>query len=95
MKVTIEIPDDTSQLLGLTEENAARVLLEDAVAQAYREKKIGNKRLREILGLSWQEKEAFLLRYRIFYEYAPGEIEAEIAAASELFKRRLAEKTAA
>jgi hypothetical protein len=95
MTVTFEIPDETAKLLGLTEENVTRTLLEDAVVEAYRADKIGTGQLREILGLGWHEKEALLLRYKIYYEYAPGEIEREVAELTALFKQREAEKTAA
>ena len=95
MKVTVDIPDEVAELLGLTEENASRKLLEDFVAQLYREKKIGKKRLREILGLSWHEKEEFLSRYKIYYEFAAEEIIEEAAEMAELLKRNRAEKTAA
>lgn len=95
MKVTVEIPDETAKVLGLTEETAARVLLEDLVVEAYRADLIGNRQLREILGLSWHEKEALLLKHKVFYEYAPGEIKREAEEMVELFQQREREKNAA
>jgi len=92
MRITVEIPDETAKLLRLTEEDAARTLLEDAVVEAYRADKIGTGQLREILGLGWHEKEALLFKHKVFYDYSPGEIEAEIARTTALFEEREAEK---
>jgi len=95
MRVTVEIPDETAKLLGLTEEDAARVLLEDAVVEAYRADKIGTGQLREILGLSWHEKEALLFKHKVFYDYSPGEIAAEAETLRRLREKRDAMKNAA
>ncbi len=95
MKVTVEIPDETAKLLGLTEENAARMLLEDAVVEAYRADKIGTRLLREILGLSWHEKEALLLKHKVFYEITPEEIERDAENSRRAREANAARKTAA
>jgi hypothetical protein len=95
MKVTVEIPDETAQALGLTPETAARTLLEDAVAQAYREGKIGNKILRQVLGLSWHEKEAFLLRQKIYHDLTAEEIRSDIETLHRLHEKKSLEIAAA
>jgi len=95
MKVTVEIPDETAKLLGLTEETASRALLEDAVVEAYRAGKIGTRLLRGILELSWHEKEALLFKHKVFYEYTAEEVIAEAEGLRKLREQRQAEKTAA
>ncbi len=81
--------------MGLTAETAARKLLEDTVVQAYREGKIGNEILRQVLGLSWCEKEAFLLRRKIFHELAAEEVQSDIENLRRFHEEKLAEKAAA
>src|ERR1700712_3030164 len=80
MTVTVEIPDSVAASVVPEGVDAARKLLEDAVAQAYREGKIGTAALRDALRLSWHEKEAFLLRYKIYNEVPAEEIFAEADA---------------
>jgi len=91
MRITVDIQDEVAKLLGLTEETASRAVLEDVVVEAYRADRIGTGQLREILGLSWYEKEALLLKHKVFYDYSPGEMDAEIARTTELFEKREAE----
>ena len=77
MTVTVEIPDSVAANVVPEGVDPARKLLEDAVAQAYREQRIGTAALRDTLGLSWHEKEAFLLRYQIYNDVPAEEIFAE------------------
>ena len=84
MTVTVEIPDSVAARMVPEGVDPARKLLEDAVAQAYREGKIGTGELRAALGLSWHEKEAFLLRYEIYNDVPAEEIFAEADTLTEL-----------
>ena len=87
MKVVLDIPDETAAVLGMTPESASRRLLEDTVVEAYRAEKIGTRQLRSILGLSWHEKEELLFRHRVFYDYSPEELQAEVAGAKLCFEK--------
>jgi len=95
MTVTVEIPDSVAASVVPEGVDPARKLLEDAVAQAYREGKIGTGELREALGLSWHEKEAFLLRYEIYNDVPAEEILAETDSLKELHTKDSSEMAAA
>jgi hypothetical protein len=95
MTVTVEIPDSVAASVVPEGTDAARKLLEDAVAQAYRDELIGTATLREVLGLSWHEKEEFLRRYKIFNDLTADELLADVQTSRALRKKHLAEKAAA
>lgn len=63
--MTVDIPDE---LVGLAAgEDLPRRLLEDRVAQVYREGKLTTEEVRRVLGLATRmEVDPFLLRYGIF-----------------------------
>jgi hypothetical protein len=48
-----------------------------------------------VLGLSWYEKEAFLLRRKIFHELAAEEVQSDIENLRRFHEEKLAEKAAA
>jgi hypothetical protein len=95
MTVTVEIPDSVAASVLPEGVDPARKLLEDAMAQAYREGLIGTSILRATLGLSWHEKEAFLLRYGIYNDIAVAEVFAEADLLKELREKHRAEMASA
>jgi hypothetical protein len=95
MTVTVEIPDSVAARVVPEGVDPARKLLEDAVAQAYREGKIGTAALREALGLSWHEKEAFLLRYEIYNDVPAEEVFAEADTLREVREKTPSEMASA
>jgi hypothetical protein len=67
MQVTVEIPDEFAAELIPEGEDAARKLLEDHTAQAYREGRLTMEQVRRILDLPTRlHVDPFLLRYQIF-----------------------------
>ena len=90
MTVTVEIPDDVFPMMFEEGVDPARKILEDAVAQAYRDGRIGTRVLREVLGLSWHEKEAFLLQKKIYHDITAEQVLADAKMLGELRERQLA-----
>jgi hypothetical protein len=86
----MEIPDQFAPLPSGTE--AARRLLENSVAAAYRERRLTMEEVRQILGFATRmEVDPFLQRYEI-YDYTVEDLEEDMAAIRELMKTRAAEQ---
>ena len=87
MVVTVEIPDEVASLLAPAGEDTARKLLEEHVAQAYREGRLTTMQLRQALGFeSWYEVDPFLLKYKVF-DYTLEDYEADAEAYSKATQR--------
>ena len=76
MSVTIELPEPVARILGPANEIPRR-LLESIVADLYREDKISRGEVRQILGLSWHENEAFLARKGCTRHYSVDDLEED------------------
>jgi hypothetical protein len=84
MTVTLEIPDSVAANVFPEGTDPARKILEDAVAQAYRDGVIGTKGVREALGLASRfEVDPFLLKYKI-YDYTVEMLEKDLKALEAL-----------
>lgn len=91
MQVTIEVPDSFVATLSPKSEDVARRLLEDAVAQAYREGKISSRGVRETLGMASRfEVDPFLQRYGIC-DYTPEMLQEDIQTLEDFHRRQSAE----
>jgi hypothetical protein len=87
MQVTVEIPDEFVAELAPAGEDAARKLLEDHTAQAYREGKLTMEQVRRILGLPTRvHVDPFLLRYEIF-DYTIDDFREDVANIRRLRKQ--------
>jgi hypothetical protein len=79
MQVTVEIPDEFAAVLAPVGEDAARKLLEDHTAQAYREGKLTMEQVRRALGFATRmEVDPFLNKYEI-YDYTVQDLEEDLA----------------
>ena len=79
MQVTVDIPDELVGLLAPAGEDLPRRLLEDRVAQVYREGKLTTEEVRRVLGLASRlEVDPFLLRYGIF-DYTVEDFREDVA----------------
>jgi len=88
MNVTVEIPDEFAGVLATNGQDTARRLLEDSVAQAYREGKIGSRGVREALGMASRfEVDPFLLKYQI-YDYTVEDLKKDIETLDGFHKKR-------
>jgi hypothetical protein len=87
MQVTVDIPDEFAAELLSPGEDAARKLLEDHAAQAYREGRLTMEQVRLILRLPTRmEVDPFLLRYQIF-DYTIEDFRQDIANLRRLRKQ--------
>ena len=88
MQVTVEIPDSFVPYLVPEGKDAARRLLEDTVAAAYRERRLTMEQVRQILGFATRmEVDPFLQRYEI-YDYTVDDLREDMAGLDELLGSR-------
>ncbi|MEO7029938.1 MAG: UPF0175 family protein [Acidobacteriaceae bacterium] len=84
MTVTVEIPDSVAADVLSESIDPARKLLEDAVAQSYREKKLTTEQVRRALGFpSRFQVDPFLLKYEI-YDYTVEMLEKDLKTLERL-----------
>ena len=85
MQVMVDIPD---QFLGQIVPNgndAAKTLLEEAVASAYRERRLTMEQVRQALGYGTRmQVEAFLQHHEI-YDYSVDDFEKDMATFERMF----------
>lgn len=85
MQITISLPDNIAQFLEAKWGNLERRLLEDTVAQAYKEGAISAGKVRELLGMKTRlEADAFLKAKGINLAYNEAEFEADIQTHEQL-----------
>ncbi len=79
MNVTVDIPDEFVANVVPDGRDAARVLLEESVAGAYREKRMTMEQVRRALGFGTRvQVDEFLLEHRIF-DYTVEQLENDMA----------------
>ncbi len=84
MTVTVEIPDSVAASIWPQGTDAARRILEDAVAQAYREGKLTTYQVQTALGLPTRmHVDPFLLKYEI-YDYTVEMLERDLKTLESL-----------
>ncbi|MGH9344985.1 MAG: UPF0175 family protein [Terriglobia bacterium] len=94
MQVTVEIPDRFAPYVVPEGVDAARRLLEDSVAAAYREHRLTVEQVRQILGFATRaEVDPFLHRYEI-YDYTVEDLREDMAGLDDLLGPRSNRKTA-
>ena len=88
MKVTVEIPEVIAEAARKAGVDPARKVLEDTVAQAYREGLLTQWELQQALGMQTRfEVDPFLGKYQV-YDYTLEEAEKDLAASAILRARR-------
>jgi hypothetical protein len=94
MTVTVEIPDSVASSIVPEGTDAARKILEDTVAQAYRDGKLTGRGVREALGFESRfELDPFLLKYQIF-DYTIEDYRKDVATLAKIREERAAELAA-
>jgi hypothetical protein len=84
MRVTVEIPDQFVQHLLPAGRDAARALLEEAVAGAYRDGRLTMEQVRQLLGFGTRmQVDAFLQLHAIF-EYTVDDLDKDMATLDRL-----------
>jgi len=87
MQVTVDIPDKFVEHLLPAGRDAARTLLEESVAGAYRDGRLAMDEVRQLLGFGTRiEVDAFLQRHKIF-DYTITDLDAAMAALDHLRSR--------
>ena len=74
MSITLELPDVVKEQLGESPEALTRALIEKAAAEGYRSGRLTRAQIRELLGLSWHENEAFLARNGCYRDHPPDDL---------------------
>ena len=88
MRVTVDIADEFASHLVPAGSDPARLLLEDSVAAAYRDRRLTMEQVRQILGFATRvEVDLFLQKYEI-YDYTVEDLESDIAAFDRLRTRK-------
>jgi hypothetical protein len=88
MQVTVEIPDEFAGDIVPAGSDPARLLLEDAVAAAYRDRRLTMEQVRRILGFATRmEVDPFLQKHEI-YDYSVEDLAEDIAAYDRLQNKR-------
>jgi hypothetical protein len=84
MQVTVEIPDQFVAHLVPAGQDAARLLLEESVAGAYRDGRLTIEQVRELLGLNTRmQADTFLQRHAV-YDYTVEDLDKDIATLDRL-----------
>lgn len=79
MQVTVEIPDQFAAQLVPAGHDAARLLLEESVAGAYRDARLTMEQVRQLLGMETRmQVDAFLQRHAI-YDYTVEDLDKDLA----------------
>ncbi len=79
MQVKVEIPDQFVQHLVPPGRDAARSLLEESVAGAYRDGRLTMEQVRQLLGFGTRmQVDAFLQQHQIF-DYTAGDLSKDMA----------------
>jgi hypothetical protein len=87
MQVIVDIPDQFVQHLVPAGQDAARALLEEAVAGAYRDHRLTMEQARQLLGYGTRiQVNAFLQRHEIS-DYTIEEFEKDMATHERLFAK--------
>jgi hypothetical protein len=85
MQVTVEIPDQFAEQLVPAGSDASRILLEEAVAGAYRERRLTMEQVRQLLGFGTRlQVDTFLQQHQI-YDYMVEDLDRDMVTFERLF----------
>jgi hypothetical protein len=92
MRVIVEIPDQFAAELLPAGSDAPRRLLEDSVAQAYRDRRLTMEEVRQLLGFATRmEVDPFLQRYEI-YDFTVEDLEKDLATMAQWMENRAVQR---
>lgn len=87
MQVTVTIPDEFAATLVPAGCDPARLLLEESVARAYRDRRLTMEQVRQVLGFATRmQVDAFLQEHEI-YDYTPEDLNKDIATLDRLLPK--------
>jgi len=88
MQVTVEIPDEFAGYIVPPGSDPARLVLENSVAEAYRNRRLTMEQVRQILGFATRmEVDPFLQKYEI-YDYTVEDFDNDAAAMDRYLKKK-------
>ena len=94
MQVTVDIPDQFVKHLVPAGRDAARSLLEESVASAYRERRLTMDQVRQLLGYGTRmQVDVFLQEHEIF-DYTVEDFEKDMASHDRLFAPKEGQQSA-
>ncbi|HEV2709789.1 MAG TPA: UPF0175 family protein [Edaphobacter sp.] len=79
MQVTIDIPDRFLQQLVPAGRDAARSLLEESVAAAYRDRRLTMEQVRQLLGFGTRMQVDVFLQQHEIYDYTVEDLDKDMA----------------
>jgi hypothetical protein len=84
MQVTVNIPDDLAARLIPDGHDAARTLLEESAAAAYRDRRLSMEQLRRLLGFETRfDVDTFLMQHSIS-DYTAEDLDQDLATLKKL-----------
>jgi hypothetical protein len=88
MQVTVEIPDQFVAHLVPAGRDAARSLLEESVAGAYRDGRLTMEQIRQLLGFGTRlQVDAFLQQHQV-YDYTVGDLDKDTATLDRVLAKK-------
>src|ERR1700678_4568014 len=84
MRVIVEIPDQFFERLVPAGHDAARALLEEAVAGAYRDGRLTMEQVRQLLGFGTRMQVDAFLQAREIYDYTVEDLDKDMATLDRL-----------
>ena len=85
MQVTVDIPDQFFGQLVPNGGDASRVLLEESVAGAYRDRRLTMEQVRELLGFGTRIQVDVFLQQHAIYDYTVEDFEQDMVTFERLF----------
>ncbi len=87
MQVTVDIPDEFFARIVPVGRDAARQLLEESIAGAYRERRLTMDQVRHLLGFGTRMQVDAFLREHEVYDYSPEDLDKDLATLTGLRER--------
>ncbi len=87
MQVAVEIPDQFVRYLVPEGRDAARSLLEESVAGAYRNGRLTIEQVRQVLGFGTRMQVDVFLQQREIYDYTVEDLDKDMATLDRLFQK--------
>ena len=84
MQVTVEIPDQFAAQLVPAGQDAARLLLEESAAGAYRDGRLTMEQVRQILGLATRMQVDAFLQHHAIYDYTVEDLDKDMTTLDRL-----------
>ena len=85
MQVTVDIPDQFIHQIVPEGRDAARALLEEAVAGAYRNRRLTMEQVRQLLGYGTRMQVDTFLQQHEIYDYTIEDLDKDMANLERLF----------